>query len=175
MTFTEIGIPGAWIVDITAIRDDRGFFAMTWLPAEFQARGLDAALAQCNLAWNDKRGTLRGLHFQREPHAQAKLVRCTRGAVHDVIVDLRPGSPTFRRWESVALTQDNRRMLYIPGGLAHGYITMTDDAEVSYQASSPWVPSAEGGVRWNDPAFGITWPAQPVVISGRDATWPFLK
>jgi dTDP-4-dehydrorhamnose 3,5-epimerase len=172
MTFTETGIPGAWIVDITAIRDDRGFFAMTWLPAEFRARGLDAALAQCNLAWNDKRGTLRGLHFQREPHAQAKLVRCTRGAVHDVIVDLRPGSPTFRQWESVALTQDNRRMLYISGGLAHGYITMTDDAEVFYQASSPWVPSAEAGVRWNDPAFGITWPAEPVVISGRDATWP---
>lgn len=171
MTFTETGIPGAWIVDITAIRDDRGFFAMTWLPAEFRARGLDAALAQCNLAWNNRRGTLRGLHFQRDPHAQAKLVRCTRGAVHDVIVDLRPGSPTFRQWEGVELTQDNRRMLYIPGGLAHGYITMTDDAEVFYQASAPWEPKAEAGVRWDDPAFGIRWPAEPVVISERDATW----
>ena len=171
MTFTETRIAGAWIVDITAIRDDRGFFAMTWLPAEFRARGLDAALAQCNLAWNDKRGTLRGLHFQRAPHAQAKLVRCTRGAVHDVIVDLRPGSPTFRQWTGVELTEDNRRMLYIPGGLAHGYITMTDDAEVFYQASSPWEPKAEAGVRWNDPAFGIAWPAEPVVISERDATW----
>ena len=171
MTFTETRIAGAWIVDITAIRDDRGFFAMTWLPAEFRERGLEAALAQCNLAWNDKRGTLRGLHFQRAPHAQAKLVRCTRGAVHDVIVDLRPGSPTFRQWTGVELTEDNRRMLYIPGGLAHGYITMTDDAEVFYQASSPWEPKAEAGVRWNDPAFGIAWPAEPVVISERDATW----
>ena len=175
MTFTETRIPGAWIVDIAPIRDDRGLFAMTWLPAEFRARGLDAALAQCNLAWNDKRGTLRGLHFQREPHAQAKLVRCTRGAVHDVIVDLRPGSPTFRQWAGVELTQDNRRMLYIPGGLAHGYITMTDDAEVFYQASSPWEPKAEAGVRWNDPAFGITWPAEPVVISERDANWALIS
>jgi len=171
MTFTETRIPGAWIVDIEAIRDDRGFFAMTWLPGEFQSRGLDPALAQCNLAWNDKRGTLRGMHYQREPHTQAKLVRCTRGAIFDVVVDLRPGSPTYRHWTGVELTQDNRRMLFIPGGLAHGYITLADETEVFYQTSSPWERQAEGGVRWNDSAFGIEWPLAPKVISERDATW----
>ncbi len=175
MTFTETRIAGAWIVDITAIPDDRGFFAMTWQPGEFHARGLDSSLAQCNLSWNHKRGTLRGMHYQRAPHAQAKLVRCTRGAVHDVIIDLRPGSPTFREWVGVDLNQDNRRMLYIPGGLAHGYITMSDEAEVFYQASTPWEPKAEGGVRWDDPAFAVVWPAAPVVISERDATWPLVE
>jgi dTDP-4-dehydrorhamnose 3,5-epimerase len=172
MTFTETRIPGAWIIDLKMIPDDRGFFAMTWLPGEFASRGLDSSLAQCNLAFNHKRGTLRGMHFQRAPHEQAKLVRCTRGSIHDVIVDLRPGSPTFQQWEAVELNEDNRRMLYIPGGLAHGYITLTDGAEVFYQASSPWEPKAEGGVRWDDPAFGIKWPSEPSVISERDAGWP---
>jgi len=172
VTFTETRIPGAWIVDITPIHDRRGFFAMTWVAEEFAARGLDASLAQCNLAFNHKQGTLRGLHFQHAPHEQVKLVRCIRGAVYDVVVDLRPGSPTFRQWASVELTADNRRMLYVPAGLAHGYVTLSDDAEVIYQASAPWAPKSEGGVRWNDPAFGITWPGDPVVISDRDATWP---
>ena len=174
MTFTETKIPGAWIVDVSPIRDDRGFFATTWVAADFAARGLDSSLAQCNLAFNYKKGTLRGLHFQRAPHEQVKLVRCFRGAVHDVFVDLRPGSPTFRQWDYVELTADNRRMLYIPAGLAHGYLTLTDDAEVFYQASVPWAPQSEGGVRWNDPAFGITLPFEPVIISERDATWPLL-
>lgn len=175
MTFTETRIPGAWIIDLTVIPDDRGFFAMTWLPAEFAARGLDTSLAQCNLAFNHKRGTLRGMHFQRAPHEQTKLVRCTRGSVHDVIVDLRPGSPTFRQWDAVELNEDNRRMLYIPGGLAHGYLTLSDGAEVFYQTSSPWEPKAEGGVRWDDPAFGIKWPSEPLVISERDASWPLIS
>lgn len=175
MIFTETRIPGAWIVDPKPIVDDRGLFAMTWLPAEFESRGLDASLAQCNLAWNHKRGTLRGMHFQRAPHEQAKLVRCTRGAVLDVVVDLREGSPTFRQWEAIELNQDNRRMLYIPKGLAHGYLTLTDGVEVFYQTSSPWAPQAEAGVRWNDPAFGIEWPFEPVKISERDATWPLTS
>lgn len=175
MTFTETRIPGAWIVDPQPIVDDRGLFAMTWLPAEFESRGLDASLAQCNLAWNHKRGTLRGMHFQRAPHAQAKLVRCTRGAMLDVVVDLREGSPTYRQWESIELNQDNRRMLYIPQGLAHGYLTLTDGVEVFYQASAPWAPQAEAGVRWNDAAFGIKWPFEPAVISERDATWPLVS
>ena len=174
MTFTETRIPGAWIVDITPIHDDRGFFAMTWVAGEFAARGLDASLAQCNLAFNRKKGTLRGLHFQRAPHEQVKVVRCVRGAVFDVIVDLRPDSPAFRQWASVELTADNRRMLYVPAGLAHGYVTLSDDAEVIYQASTPWARQSEGGVRWNDPAFGIKWPLEPIVISDRDATWPLI-
>jgi dTDP-4-dehydrorhamnose 3,5-epimerase len=172
VTFTETRIPGAWIVDITPIRDDRGFFAMTWEAGAFAAHGLDASFAQCNLAFNHRKGTLRGLHFQRAPHEQVKLVRCVRGAVYDVIVDLRPGSPAFRQWVGVELTADSRRMVYVPAGLAHGYVTLSDDAEVCYQASAPWARESEGGVRWNDPAFAIEWPGEPAVISERDATWP---
>lgn len=174
MQFTASRIPGTWVIDITPIRDQRGFFAMTWLPDELRQRGIDPAVAQCNLAFNHKRGTLRGMHFQTAPHGQAKIVRATRGALCDVIVDLRPESPTWRQWESYELTADNRRMLYIPAGLAHGYLTLTDDAEVFYQASSPWAPQAEAGVRWNDPAFGIKWPFEPTVISEKDRTWPLL-
>ena len=174
MQFTASRIPGTWVIDITPIRDQRGFFAMTWLPDELRRRGIDPAVAQCNLAFNHKRGTLRGMHFQAAPHGQAKIVRATRGALLDVIVDLRPDSPTWRQWESFELTADNRRMLYIPAGLAHGYLTLTDDAEMFYQASSPWAPQAEGGVRWNDPAFGITGPFEPAVISEKDQNWPLL-
>jgi dTDP-4-dehydrorhamnose 3,5-epimerase len=173
--FTETRIPGAWIVDLEPIHDDRGFFAMTWTASEFTKRGLDPSLAQCNLAFNHKKGTLRGMHFQRAPHEQVKVVRCCRGAVLDVIIDLRPESPAFRQWARVELSADNRRMLYIPAGLAHGYITLTDDAEVAYQASTPWAPQSEGGVRWNDPAFGIEWPSPPVVISAKDASWPDFR
>lgn len=174
MTFTETRLPGAWIVDLTPIHDHRGFFAMTWAASEFAARGLDASLAQCNLAFNHRKGTLRGLHFQRAPHEQVKLVRCVRGAVYDVIVDLRPESPAFRQWAGVELTADNRRMLYVPAGLAHGYVTLSDAVEVIYQASTPWAHESEGGVRWDDPAFGIEWPFEPIVISERDATWPLI-
>ena len=172
MRFTPSRIPGAWVIDIEPIHDQRGFFAMTWLPEEFRTHGLDPALAQCNLAFNHKRGTLRGMHFQTAPHAQAKLVRVTRGALLDVIVDLRADSPTFRQWEAVELTADNRRMLYMPAGIAHGYLTLTDGTEAYYHASSPWVPVAESGVRWNDPAFAIAWPMAPVVISDKDSAWP---
>jgi len=174
MQFTPSRIPGAWVIEIEPIHDQRGFFATTWLPEEFRKHGIDPALAQCNLAFNHKRGTLRGLHLQAAPHAQAKLVRATRGALMDVIVDLRPDSPTCRQWDSFELTADNRRMLYIPAGLAHGYLTLTDAAEVFYQASAPWAPQSEAGVRWNDPAFGITWPFEPAVISEKDRTWPLL-
>jgi dTDP-4-dehydrorhamnose 3,5-epimerase len=174
MQFRASRIAGAWVIDITPIHDRRGFFATTWLPDELRQHGIDPVVAQCNLAFNHQRGTLRGLHFQTPPHAQSKIVRATRGALLDVIVDLRPDSPTCRQWESIELTADNRRMLYIPAGLAHGYLTLTDDAEMFYQASSPWAPQAEAGVRWNDPAFGITWPFEPSVISEKDRTWPLL-
>lgn len=172
MQFTASRIPGAWVIDVKKIADHRGFFAMTWLPEEFRQRGIDPALAQCNLAFNHRRGTLRGMHFQKEPFAQAKLVRATRGSLLDVIVDLRPDSPTYRHWDSAELTADNHRMLYMPGGVAHGYLTLTDDVEAYYHASTPWAPQAESGVRWNDPAFGITWPFEPVVISEKDRNWP---
>jgi dTDP-4-dehydrorhamnose 3,5-epimerase len=145
---------------------------MTWLPHELSGRGMNPALAQCNLAFNHQRGTLRGMHFQKAPHAQAKIVRATRGALLDVIVDLREDSPTFRQWDAVELSADNRRMLYMPEGIAHGYLTLADGTEAYYHASSAWAPQAESGVRWNDPAFAIEWPFEPVVISEKDAAWP---
>ena len=175
MIYTPSRIPGAWMMDVEPIHDQRGFFAMTWLPEELRERGMDPALAQCNLAFNHKRGTLRGMHFQSDPHAQVKIVRATRGALLDVIVDLRPDSAAFRQWDAVELTADNRRMLYIPTGIAHGYLTLTDGTEVYYHASTPWAPSAERGVRWNDPAFGIEWPFTPTVISSKDEAWPLLS
>jgi dTDP-4-dehydrorhamnose 3,5-epimerase len=175
MIYTPSRIRGAWIMDVEPIHDQRGFFAMTWLPEELRERGMDPALAQCNLAFNHKRGTLRGMHLQSEPHAQIKIVRATRGALLDVIVDLRPDSPMFKSWDAVELSADNRRMLYIPAGVAHGYITLADDTEVYYHASSLWAPGAERGVRWNDPAFAIEWPLQPVVISEKDASWPDFR
>jgi dTDP-4-dehydrorhamnose 3,5-epimerase len=174
MQFLPSRIPGAFVIDISPIRDERGFFATTWLPEEFRKHGIEPLLAQCNLAFNHKRGTLRGMHFQRSPHAQAKIVRATRGALLDVIVDLRHDSPTYRQWDAVELTADNHRMLYMPEGVAHGYLTLTDDVEAYYHASAPWAPQAESGVRWNDPAFGIRWPFEPVVISEKDANWPLV-
>lgn len=172
MTFHESRIHGAWIIDITPIHDARGFFAMTFVPDELKQRGMNPSLAQCNLAFNLKRGTLRGMHFQTAPHAQAKIVRATRGALLDVIVDLRQDSATFKQWDAVELTADNRRMLYMPEGIAHGYITLADATEAYYHASSPWVREAESGVRWDDPAFGIEWPFAPEVISEKDRAWP---
>ena len=172
MKFTPSKIPGAWVVDITPIADHRGFFATTWVPDAYQKQGIHPSLAQCNLAFNHKRGTLRGMHFQSAPHAQAKIVRCTRGALLDVIVDLRADSSTYCQWDAVELTADNRRMLFIPEGMAHGYITLVDEVEAYYHTSTPWAPKAESGVRWNDPAFDIRWPFEPVVISDKDASWP---
>ena len=174
MKFTESRIPGAWIIDVSEIHDERGFFAMTWRPGEFTQRGLDPSLAQCNLAWNDKRGTLRGMHFQSAPHEQVKIIRCTRGALLDVIIDLRPDSPAYRQWEGVELSADNRRMFYMPKGVAHGYLTLTDGVEAYYHTSTPWAPAAESGVRWNDPAFAIKWPFEPIIVSAKDAGWPLL-
>jgi dTDP-4-dehydrorhamnose 3,5-epimerase len=174
MTFTECRLPGAWIIDAKTIHDDRGCFAVVWVADEFERRGLDTSLAQCNLAWNRQRGTLRGLHFQVAPFEQVKVVRCTRGALLDVIVDLRPGSPTYCQSDSAELTADNHRMIYVPGGFAHGYLTLLDDTEAYYQASTPYAPGHESGVRWDDPAFGIEWPFEPVVISEKDRRWALL-
>jgi dTDP-4-dehydrorhamnose 3,5-epimerase len=173
MIFTETELPGAYLVDLEPREDERGFFARAWCRDELEERGLSTEIAQCNLAYNHRAGTLRGMHFQSHPHAEVKLVRCTRGAVYDVIIDLRRESPTFMRWIGVDLTEENGRMLYVPETFAHGYQTLVDGSETFYQISQAYVPEAQGGVRWDDPAFGIEWP--PVdrrIISSKDLAWP---
>ncbi|MCC7186515.1 MAG: dTDP-4-dehydrorhamnose 3,5-epimerase family protein [Acidobacteria bacterium] len=158
MTFVDTPIPGAYVLEATPIPDDRGFFEVGVSRAEFLAHGLNADIAQVNYSFNARAGTLRGLHFQTAPYAEAKVVRCLRGAAFDVILDLRPDSPMFRRWHSVELTAENRRAVYLPEGVAHGFQTLRDDTEVMYTVSSPYTPSHYRGVRWNDPAFNILWP-----------------
>lgn len=173
MIFTPLELEGAYRVDLDRREDERGFFARAWCREEFEAHGLNPALVQCNLSFNHRRGTLRGMHFQRAPHAEAKLIRCTRGAILDVIVDLRHGSPTHARWLAVELTEENRSALYVPEGFAHGYQTLVDGTETLYQVSAAYAPDAEGGVRWDDPAFGIRWPeADPRIVSDKDGAWP---
>ncbi|HVF75635.1 MAG TPA: dTDP-4-dehydrorhamnose 3,5-epimerase [Acidimicrobiales bacterium] len=172
MIFRETAIGGVVVVEPQAMADERGLFARTWCADEFAANGVDPAVAQCSVSFNHRRHTLRGLHFQREPHGESKLVRCTRGAVFDVAVDLRPESPTYCRSVAVELTMDNRVALFVPPGCAHGFLTLADDVEVLYQISPRFEPSAAAGVRWDDPRFGIEWPAAPAVISERDATYP---
>lgn len=169
MIFVETTLKGAFIVEPEKLEDARGFFARTWCREEFEAHGLNPKLVQCNTSFNKKKGTLRGMHYQAVPHEEAKLVRCTRGTVYDVILDLRPVSPTFGKWVAVKLTAENHRMLYVPEGFAHGFQTLEDDTEVFYQMSEFYYPEAARGVRWDDPAFGIEWPAKPSTISGRDA------
>ena len=172
MRFTETRLAGAFIIDLAPIEDERGFFALTWSADVLRQHGLDPGVAQCNVSWNQARGTLRGMHFQREPYGEVKIVRCTRGALLDVIVDLRRESATCGAWTSVELTADNRRALYVPKGFAHGYLTLTDGVEACYHVSTSYAPAHAGGVRWNDPAFGITWPFEPAVMSDKDRAWP---
>lgn len=172
MIFTPTKLPGAYLVDIERRQDERGFFARSWCQQEFQAQGLASCMVQANLSFNNKQGTLRGLHYQRAPYAEAKLVRCTRGAIWDVIVDLRPASPTYRQWLGAELTDENYRMLYVPEGFAHGYLTLADSVEVTYQVTQFYAPGAEAGLRWDDPAFGIEWPIAVQVISEKDSRWP---
>lgn len=172
MIFQETELKGAYIVDIERREDDRGFFARSWCRREFEAHGLNPHIAQCSVSFNVMKGTLRGMHFQVKPFEEAKLVRCTRGSLCDVIVDLRPDSPTFKRHRSVVLTADNRTMLYVPEGFAHGFLTLEDKTEVHYQISEFHAPDHARGFRWNDPAFGIAWPADAQVISDRDRNYP---
>jgi dTDP-4-dehydrorhamnose 3,5-epimerase len=174
MIFTESPLPGAFLVDLAPIADDRGFFARTYCAEDFAAKGVGVELHQCSVSYNTVKGTLRGLHYQRAPHEEHKLVRCTAGAIFDVIVDIRPQSSHFRRWFGTALTAQNRRSLFIPPGFAHGFITLSDDAEVYYMISVPHAPEFARGFRWNDPAFAIQWPMAPTVISPRDAGYPLL-
>jgi dTDP-4-dehydrorhamnose 3,5-epimerase len=174
MIFTETPLKGAWLVDLDKREDDRGFFARTFCAQEFEDHGLKPVIAQANLSYNHKAGTMRGLHYQAPPAAETKLVRCTAGAILDVIVDIRPGSPTFRQHVAVELTAGNRRALYVPEMFAHGYLTLTDGAEVVYSVGEFYTPGAEGGYRWDDPALGIDWPVAVAVISDKDAAWPLI-
>jgi dTDP-4-dehydrorhamnose 3,5-epimerase len=174
LIFNETPLAGAFVIDVDRRHDERGFFARTWSEEEFRERGLNPRIVQCSVSFNDRRGTLRGMHYQEEPHGETKLVRCTAGAIHDVIVDLRPDSPTFRRSFAAELSAENRRMLYIPKSFAHGFITLTDAAEVFYQMGNSYQADAARGLRWNDPKLGIDWPLQPVVMNRRDAEWPLI-
>ena len=172
MRFLETRVAGAYLIEPEPIADERGFFARTWCAEEFAAHGLNPGLSQANISFNHRKGTLRGLHYQQAPDEEAKLVRCTRGGIWDVAVDLRPGSPTYRAWFGAELTAGNRAMLYVPEGCAHGFLTLTDAAEVAYQMSAPYAAGSARGVRYDDPAFGIEWPGEVVVINQRDRGYP---
>jgi len=172
MKFTETVIPGAWVIEPEFHRDERGSFVRTFDAAEFRARGLDDRAVQQSVSHNYRAGTLRGLHYQAEPHAETKLVRCSRGAMFDVIVDLRQGSATRLRWFSVELSPESGRMLYVPQGVAHGFQTLADDTEVHYSMGHCYMPSHARGVRFDDPALDIPWPEAERVISPRDASYP---
>jgi dTDP-4-dehydrorhamnose 3,5-epimerase len=172
MRFVAATLPGLVVVDIAAMRDERGYFARTFCAEEFATAGLPTLFPQCNISFNAVKGTLRGLHWQADPFPEGKLVRCTRGAVMDVAVDLRPGSPTHLRWFGVELTADNARALYIPPGFAHGFQTMVDGSEVFYQMSETYHHDLSRGARWNDPAFAIDWPIANPILSPRDASYP---
>ena len=174
MTFEPTAIAGCVVVRPERHADARGHFARTWDAEAFRAAGLDARVAQCSTSFNPTRGTLRGMHYQAVPHAEAKLVRCTRGAVWDVCLDLRPGSETVRQWHAETLSAENGVALYIPEGCAHGFLTLEDDAEVFYTITAPYVPEAGRGVRYDDPAFGIEWPAPVCVIHPRDGSYPLV-
>ena len=158
MQFLDTPLPGVWLVELDLLGDERGWFARSFDADEFQARGLNPSIAQCNASFNERRDTLRGMHYQAEPHGESKLVRCVSGTIFDVAVDLRPTSPTYCQWYGVELSANNHRALYIPAGLAHGFQTLADDCEVFYQMGYRYVPEAACGVRWDDPAFGIGWP-----------------
>jgi dTDP-4-dehydrorhamnose 3,5-epimerase len=170
--FTETTLKEAFLIEPERREDERGFFARTWCQREFESHGLHKKWVQCNISFNKKKGTLRGMHYQVPPYEEAKLVRCTRGAIFDVIIDLRLQSPSFKQWVALELTADNRRMLYIPEGFAHGFQTLTDETEIFYQMSQFYAPAHANGVRWDDPVFNITWPADERTISEQDRSYP---
>lgn len=172
MEFCPTKLAGVFEVRIERNVDQRGFFARTWCQEEFMARGLSSRIVQCSVSFNDRRGTLRGMHYQAEPYGECKLVRCTRGAIHDVVLDLRSDSPTFKQWTAVLLSADSRNMVYVPIGCAHGFLTLEADTEVFYQISEFYHQESARGVRWNDPAFQIEWPDKVEMISERDRAYP---
>ena len=175
MIFNATQLDDAWVINLEPREDERGFFARIWCRQELAAHGLDTEIAQESLSFNRHRGTVRGLHFQRAPHEETKIVRCTRGGIFDVIVDLRPQSPSYLRWQGFELTEENRKALYVPKGFAHGFQTLADNAEIVYQISEFYAPNSAGGYRYDDAAFRITWPLPVTVISERDLSWPAFK
>jgi dTDP-4-dehydrorhamnose 3,5-epimerase len=176
MVFKEIRLKGAFIIELEKIKDDRGFFSRAWCQEEFHAHSLDSNIAQCNLSFNADRGTLRGLHYQIAPYEETKVIRCTRGKIFDVIIDLRPKSPTYLQWTGIELSLENRKMVYVPENFAHGYLTLADNTEVFYQVSQFYSPGSESGIRWNDPSINIKWPEIPnLIISEKDKNWPYFK
>ena len=175
MKFVPTRLPGAFVIEPEPLIDDRGAFARTWCAREFEEHGLSTRIVQTSTSYNPRRGTLRGMHFQAAPFGEVKLVRCTRGAILDVIIDLRPASHTFSQHFAATLTQDNRHTMYVPEGFAHGFLTLEDDSEISYQMSAYYVPDASRGVRWNDPAFGIDWPITAPLLNHRDASYPDFR
>jgi dTDP-4-dehydrorhamnose 3,5-epimerase len=172
MIFTRTKINGAFVIEPERLEDERGFFARTLCQESFEAHNINPRLVQCNISFNRTKGTLRGMHYQTFPYQETKLVRCTMGRIYDVIIDLRPESETFKEWLAADLTAENRIMLYIPDGVAHGFLTLSDNTEVFYQMSEFYNPNYARGVRWNDPAFGIQWPTDVQVISDRDQNYP---
>lgn len=172
MKFLKSDLPGAVEIRLEPQADERGLFARAWCQEEFERHGLNSRLVQCNISYNERKGTLRGMHYQDEPFGEAKVVRCTAGAIYDVAIDLRAQSPTYRRWLGVVLSARERNMLYVPEGFAHGFLTLEDHTEIFYQMSEFYHPEAALGVRWDDPAFQIRWPGKIEVISERDRTYP---
>ncbi len=175
MIFTETSLKGAYIIELEQIEDERGFFARSWCAREFAEHGLNPNLAQCNVSFNKKKGTLRGMHYQAAPHEEAKMLRCTKGSLYDVIVDLRKDSPTYKQWFSVDLTAENSKQLYIPEGFAHGFQTLEDGTEIFYQMTEFYHPKNAVGVRYDDPAFGIEWPMSDWIISEQDRGYPDFR
>lgn len=174
MKFIETPLADLYIAEIEPFNDDRGFFARSFCVRDFQAHGLELTVAQCNISFNEKAGTLRGLHFQASPHEEAKLVRCTRGAIYDVAVDIRSHSRTYLKWYGVELTSENRRMMFIPHGFAHGFQTLVDKSEVFYLMSEFYYPESARGLRWDDPTLGVNWPIASQIISDKDLTYPLI-
>jgi len=174
MIFTETKLKGAFVIELEKLEDPRGFFARAFCQKEFKEHGLNPNIVQSNVSLNFKKGTMRGMHFQAAPYQEVKMIRCTRGAIFDVIIDLRKNSPTYKRWVSIELTEDNYKMLYIPEDFAHGYLTLKDKSEVIYFVTQFYQPNSEAGVRYNDPAFGIQWPAKvdPRMMTDKDKNWP---
>jgi len=172
MIFTETPLKGAYLIEIKKLEDERGFFGRSWCANEMAEFGLKNNLCQGNTSFSKTRGTLRGMHFQHDPYQETKLIRCTRGSIFDVIIDLRKDSPTYAQWFGAELTQDNYKMLYVPEDFGHGFITLEEDCEVTYLVTQFYTPGAEGGIRWNDPAFQIEWPLEPIVVSDKDRAHP---
>jgi dTDP-4-dehydrorhamnose 3,5-epimerase len=175
MIFIETKLEGAFIIEPERLEDERGFFARSFCRKEFEDHGLNPNVVQCSISFNKRRGTLRGLHYQAKPYEEAKVIRCTRGAIYDVIVDVRAESLTFKQWLGVELSAENRKMLYIPEGFAHGFQTLADNTELFYQMAEFYRPESTSGVRWDDPAFGIIWPIEEVLISSRDKAHKLFK